>query len=207
MDGKTDTVREALIKLRDFAKSFDCDYQEECTPGDDDMCQSCKHVCIADGALADLAALSAIDPEAKIKRIEELETELESARKDRRIAWDDANKAEAALKAIDPGAIRREMLLRDALDRMYTMVSEPDFPTVPNKYYHHVLNANRVLSAEPAQDDGKPEVATFEEMEGWLISKSGQYKSEYIQASIVMLRNMFEERSAEVKRRIEEAKE
>ena len=67
------------------------------------------------------------------------------------------HKALAALSAIDHEAIRREMLLRDALDRMYTMVSEPDFPTVPNKYYHHVLNANHVLSADPAQDDGKPD--------------------------------------------------
>jgi len=64
MDGKLDTVREALIKLRDFAKRLDCDYQEKCTPGEDDMCESCKHVYIAELALA---ALSAIDPDA-IKR-------------------------------------------------------------------------------------------------------------------------------------------
>lgn len=61
MDGNIDKVREALIKLRAFAKSFGCDYQEECTPGDDDMCQSCRHVYIADLALA---ALPTIDPEA-----------------------------------------------------------------------------------------------------------------------------------------------
>ena len=61
MDGRIDEIREALIKLRAFAKSFDCDYQDECTPGDDDMCQSCKHVYIADQALA---ALSAIDTKA-----------------------------------------------------------------------------------------------------------------------------------------------
>lgn len=54
-------IREALIKLRDFAKRLDCDYQEECTPGEDDMCESCKHVYIAELALA---ALSTIDPDA-----------------------------------------------------------------------------------------------------------------------------------------------
>ena len=36
--------------------------------------------------------------------------------------------------------------------------------------------------------------ATFKEMKEWLISKSGKYKSEYIQASIVLLRNMFVEK-------------
>lgn len=76
MDGDIDKVREALIKLRAFAKSFDCDYQEECTPGDDDMCQSCKHVYIADQALA---AISAIDPEAIRREFwDELHAEAET---------------------------------------------------------------------------------------------------------------------------------
>lgn len=37
---------------------------------------------------------------------------------------------------------------------------------------------------------------SFDEIKEWLISKSGNYKSEYIQASIVMLRELFEEKQA-----------
>ena len=63
-----------------------------------------------------------------------------------------------------------------------------------------------ILSAEPAQDDGEPGAASFEEIiKEWILHS--KYKDEYIQASIVMLRNMFEERAAKVKRLIKEAKE
>jgi len=87
---------------------------------------------------------SAIDSEAKIKRVEELETELESARKDRRIAWDDANKAEAALSAIDPDAIRREC----AYKAKQAILSAPyDNPT---RAYAAALAEAAIFSAEPA---------------------------------------------------------
>lgn len=89
---------------------------------------------------------SAIDSEAKINRIEELETELESARKDRRIAWDDANKAEAALKAIDHEVIMREC----AYKAKQAILSAPyDNPT---RAYAAALAEAAIFSAEPAQD-------------------------------------------------------
>lgn len=112
------------------------------------------------------------------------------------------NSKMSALSAINPEAIRREMLLRDALARMYTMVSEPDFPTVPNKYYHHVINANHVLSAEPEHDDGKPELGdnleVVEQVIRYHISAGGEY--EY-RGKIAM------ESFERIKRRLEEAKE
>jgi hypothetical protein len=40
------------------------------------------------------------------------------------------------------------------------------------------------------------EALSFDEIKEWLFSKSGNYKSEYIQASIVMLREMFSEKQA-----------
>lgn len=52
-------VRDALISMRAFAKSFDCDYQEECNPGTEDPCPSCKHVYIADYALTILDRMEA----------------------------------------------------------------------------------------------------------------------------------------------------
>lgn len=48
-------------------------------------------------------------------------------------------------------------------------------------------------AAQQAQQ-ARREAATLWEIIDWLIGKSGTYKSEYIQASIVMLREMFEEK-------------
>jgi hypothetical protein len=45
-------IREALVRLRTFAKKMDCDYQEECNPGTVVPCPSCEHVFLADEAIA-----------------------------------------------------------------------------------------------------------------------------------------------------------
>ena len=54
------TIRKAVERLRSYVNNFDCDYYEErCTPGDSEACLTCKHLDIADGALAALDRLSA----------------------------------------------------------------------------------------------------------------------------------------------------
>jgi len=54
------------------------------------------------------------------------------------------------------------------------------------------VNKKCAESAEQA----RKEAATFEEIKDFLISKSGAYKSEYIQSAIIMLRDCFGSRAA-----------
>ena len=45
-------------------------------------------------------------------------------------------------------------------------------------------------------EQARKDAATFEEIKDFLISKSGTYKSEYIQSAIIMLRDCFGSRAA-----------
>ena len=181
MDGKIDEIREALEEFVKWSEAYPVDVFHEPTPEQvDAVCKTLgfridaisamvlrnftKH--FGDIAKQALSALSAIDSEAKIKRIEELETELESARKDRRIAWDDANKAEAALSTIDPEAIRRECA-RDARNAIFDFgignkASNYYSPTIRRDLAVQLVE-RAILSAEPAQDDEEPEDESLQE--------------------------------------------
>ena len=55
------TIREALKYLRNYIKGFDCDYVDECYPGDPDACHTCKAVYQAEIAIAALDKL-AVEP-------------------------------------------------------------------------------------------------------------------------------------------------
>ena len=196
MDGKIDKVREAEIVAA--YESWDGNKESIAEIVEDagdylfeiGATQDPRRYDEIEGAIAFragyLAALSAVDPEA-IKREfwDELHAEAE-------MQYDRRLNLLGPIETLDDAAFRKT--LGDGWSAWL----------LAKKIIENRRSA--ILSAEPAQDDGKPEVVAFEEIKDWLISKSGQYKSEYIQASIVMLRNMFDERAAEVKRRIEEAK-
>ena len=54
------------------------------------------------------------------------------------------NRRLSTLQCLDPPTFEN---LRGALEGIYNAVSESDFPTIPDKYYHHVLNASKSLAA------------------------------------------------------------
>lgn len=57
MSERDDAIRiaiDALKYLREYIKGFDCDYVDECYPGDPDACNNCKAVYRAEVALAAL---------------------------------------------------------------------------------------------------------------------------------------------------------
>jgi len=133
------------------------------------------------------------------------------------------HKALAALSAIDPESIRREFWdeLHAEAETQYDRRLELLGPieTLDDAAFRKTLGdgwsawllakkiiENRraaILSAEPAQDDGKPEVG---DVVAWVNSggdiRVGQFGIEITQGDAVVI-----SRRAEVKRRIEEAKE
>ncbi len=154
MDDRIKVIREALIKLRAFAKSFDCDYQDECTPGDDDMCQSCKHVYIADQALT---ALSAIDHEAirREARAEGVRLAAEAARS----YLDGLPYYEGSYtNGLHAAILGAELAQDDGKRSMPLLVVERYADN--GAYSHHdviVKATGETVCSWPAQDDGEPE--------------------------------------------------
>ena len=161
MDGRIDEIREALIKLRAFAKSFDCDYQDECTPGDDDMCQSCKHVYIADQALA---ALSAIDTKAIRRDDEAVAKTLQylNAEMDKRDVHDDAIRREALQKVAAEIKDFHSEITWDDYEEGYKDGTENALAIVDAAIVA-TDTATAIIGTEPAQDDGEPDATATEQ--------------------------------------------
>ena len=124
MDGKIDTVREALEEARDdfktLAHSHDGDFDEAGLRNFGSICERQMEEA--------LAALSAIDPEA-IRRA-----------------------LRAASNIVKETAL--EMGLDDEEVFSISGIIDPDIPG----NYEDIIEGHVRLSAEPAQDEGKPEV-------------------------------------------------
>lgn len=132
-----------------------------------------------DAALRELAKHKVTDAsvdEAVAKTLQYLNAEL-----DKKDAW--------------PDAVRRVVKCQELLARYIVHDSGISDHEVINDLIG-VLDAPLVVGFKAHDDTIRRGCATFDEIKEYLLGESVKYKSEYIQAAIVMLRIMFEERAA-----------
>ena len=188
MDGNIDKVREALDYARRFSDNIGIEYR-------------CN---------AAISALSAIDPDA-IRRAQRMKSLLQSisswfacwgiaTKDDLGQSVEEFDREIAAIISVKPAQDE----CPDCIGRGW--IIETDRHDMPVQVQCEACLGRGYINTKLARDDGKPGAASFEEIiKEWILHS--KYKDEYIQASIVMLRKMFNERAAEAKRRIEEDKE